>query len=82
MSLKGKLKGSRPGQLDLQASVLGPGSVEDFYYAGGLPVVIQELKEYLHLDAVTVNGKTVEENITDACDHYSNPMKYFLIFNG
>jgi dihydroxy-acid dehydratase len=36
--------------------------MEDFYYAGGLPVVIQELKEYLHNDAITVNGKTIGEN--------------------
>lgn len=36
--------------------------MEDFYYAGGLPVVIKELIEYLHNDAVTVNGKTIGEN--------------------
>lgn len=36
--------------------------MEDFYYAGGLPVVIHELKNYLHTDAITVNGKTIGEN--------------------
>lgn len=36
--------------------------MEDFYYAGGLPVVIKELRKYLHNDAITVNGKTIEEN--------------------
>lgn len=36
--------------------------MEDFYYAGGLPVVIKELKKYLHNDAITVNGKTIGEN--------------------
>jgi dihydroxy-acid dehydratase len=40
--------------------------MEDFYYAGGLPVVIQELKDYLHLDALTVNGKTLGENTAGA----------------
>ena len=40
--------------------------MEDFYYAGGLPVVIQELKNQLHLEALTVNGKTIGENTTDA----------------
>lgn len=35
--------------------------MEDFYYAGGLPVVIQELKKHLHLDALTVMGKTQGE---------------------
>jgi L-arabonate dehydrase len=36
--------------------------MEDLYYAGGLPVVIKELKEHLHLDCLTVNGKTINEN--------------------
>jgi dihydroxy-acid dehydratase len=36
--------------------------MEDFYYAGGLPVVIKELKKYLHNDAITVNGKSIGEN--------------------
>ncbi|HEX6168827.1 MAG TPA: IlvD/Edd family dehydratase [Chitinophagaceae bacterium] len=36
--------------------------MEDFFYAGGLPVVIKELKKYLHDDVITVNGKTIGEN--------------------
>lgn len=36
--------------------------MEDFYYAGGLPVVINELRKYLHNDCITVNGKTLGEN--------------------
>jgi dihydroxy-acid dehydratase len=36
--------------------------MEEFFYAGGLPVVIKELKKYLHNDAITVEGKTIEEN--------------------
>jgi L-arabonate dehydrase len=36
--------------------------MEDFFYAGGLPVVIRELKKHLHTDAITVNGKTIGEN--------------------
>lgn len=36
--------------------------MEDFYYAGGLPVVINQLKQYLHNDTITVNGKTIGEN--------------------
>jgi dihydroxy-acid dehydratase len=36
--------------------------MEDFYYAGGLPVVIAEMMEHLHKDAITVNGKTISEN--------------------
>lgn len=38
--------------------------MEDFYYAGGLPVVIKELKSHLHTDAVTVNGRSLGENNT------------------
>ena len=40
--------------------------MEDFFYAGGLPAVIQEMKEYLHLDAPTVTGKTLGENCAGA----------------
>lgn len=40
--------------------------MEDFYYAGGLPVVMKELEEKLHLDALTVNGKSIGENIAGA----------------
>jgi L-arabonate dehydrase len=36
--------------------------MEDFFYAGGLPVVIKELKKYLYSDAITVNGRTIGEN--------------------
>lgn len=40
--------------------------MEDFYYAGGLPALIRELGEQLHLDAMTVNGKTIGENTLEA----------------
>lgn len=40
--------------------------MEDFFYAGGLPVVIQELKDHLHMDAPTVTGKTLGENTAGA----------------
>ena len=40
--------------------------MEDFYYAGGLPLVIQELRNELHMDAPTVNGKTIGENVANA----------------
>ncbi|KAA2213631.1 dihydroxy-acid dehydratase [Pseudoroseomonas oryzae] len=42
--------------------------MEDFYYAGGLPVVLRQLGEagLLHKDAPTVNGKPVWENVRDA----------------
>jgi D-3-phosphoglycerate dehydrogenase len=37
--------------------------VEYFYYAGGVPRVMLELRELLHLDCLTVTGKTVGENL-------------------
>lgn len=37
--------------------------MEDFYYAGGLPVIINELKSVLHMDTLTVSGKTHKENV-------------------
>src|SRR5579863_1444841 len=37
--------------------------MEDFYYAGGLPVVLHELRDRLDLDVITVNGRTHGENI-------------------
>jgi L-arabonate dehydrase len=40
--------------------------MEDFYYAGGLPVVFRELGDRLHRDCQTVNGKTIGENYADA----------------
>lgn len=36
--------------------------MEDFFYAGGLPVVIQEMGEHLHMEAMTVTGKSIGEN--------------------
>jgi L-arabonate dehydrase len=36
--------------------------MEDFYYAGGLPVIIDQLKEIIHSNALTVNGKTIGGN--------------------
>jgi dihydroxy-acid dehydratase len=42
--------------------------MEDFYYAGGLPAVLRELGEndLLNKDVLTVNGKTMWENVKDA----------------
>ncbi|WP_339625884.1 IlvD/Edd family dehydratase [uncultured Maribacter sp.] len=36
--------------------------MEDFFYAGGLPVVMKELKPLLHDEAITVNGKSITDN--------------------
>jgi len=40
--------------------------MEDFYYAGGLPVVMKVLGDRLHNEIITANGKTVKENYRSA----------------
>ena len=40
--------------------------MEDFFYAGGIPVVIREILHLLHKDALTVTGKTIAENVAKA----------------
>ncbi len=38
---------------------------ECFYYAGGVPAIMEEIREYLHLDVMTVTGKTLGENLDE-----------------
>jgi dihydroxy-acid dehydratase len=45
--------------------------MEDFYYAGGLPVIINELRDLLHIHAKTVTGKSHSENIKDNYECYN-----------
>ena len=40
--------------------------MEDFFYAGGLPVILHELREQLAMDVITVTGKSHRENIGEA----------------
>jgi dihydroxy-acid dehydratase len=40
--------------------------MEDFYYAGGMPALLKRIEGHLHRDALTVNGRTIGENIADA----------------
>jgi len=40
--------------------------MEDLYYAGGLPALLKELDAFLHTGCLTVNGKTLQENYTNA----------------
>jgi len=59
-----RLASEMPCLVNLQPS--GQHLMEDFCYAGGLPVVMKEIAGSLHLDHVTVSGKTVRENIAGA----------------
>jgi dihydroxy-acid dehydratase len=44
----------------------GPYALEDLDSSGGIPAVMKELSPFLHLDAVTVTGRSVKENIEKA----------------
>jgi L-arabonate dehydrase len=61
-----RLGSQLPCLLDLQPS--GKYLMEDYFYAGGLPAILRELGEAgaLHRQALTINGKTIWENVTDA----------------
>jgi dihydroxy-acid dehydratase len=47
--------------------------VEYFWYAGGVPAVMLELRDMLHLDCVTVTGKTAyySEEAIDTVRHFA-----------
>lgn len=44
----------------------GPYGVYDLHYAGGVPAVLSELKEYLNLDCLNVSGEKIEDIIKNA----------------
>ena len=50
-------------EIPLLANLMPSGKylMEDFYYAGGLPVVINELADILHSECITVSGGTISE---------------------
>ncbi len=53
-----------PVLLDLKPS--GQHYMEDFHHAGGMTTLLRELKPLLHLDALTVTGRTLGEEIDAA----------------
>ena len=38
---------------------------ECFYYAGGVPAIMEQIRDHLHLDVMTVTGKTLGENLDE-----------------
>lgn len=59
--------------------------MEDFCYAGGLPVVMKEIADLIDLNCMTVTGKTVGENIASAVNYNSDvilPREKALTDNG
>ncbi|WP_047247549.1 IlvD/Edd family dehydratase [Maribacter thermophilus] len=59
-----RISANVPLIVNLQPS--GKYFMEDLFYAGGLPAVLKELQNYLHVDCITVNGKTIGENFEGA----------------
>ena len=70
-----RLGSELPCLLNLQPS--GEHLMEDFCYAGGLPVVMKEIAHLLHRDIITVSGKTVAQNIADAQNYDPRVIKSF-----
>ena len=62
-----ELAHTTPTIANLQPS--GQYLMEDFYYAGGLPAVMKEILTLLHGEEITVNGKTIAENLQSAQCH-------------
>jgi L-arabonate dehydrase len=58
------LSRSTPWLVDLKPA--GRFLMEDFFYAGGVPAVMAQISDLLHLEAITVTGRTVGENIAAA----------------
>ena len=56
-----KMTKDTPMIVDLKPS--GSGYMEDLFKSGGLPRILNELKDYLYLDAITVMGETIKEII-------------------
>jgi dihydroxy-acid dehydratase len=70
-----RLASELPCLVNLQPS--GEHLMEDFCYAGGLPVVMKEIQHLLHRDIVTASGKTVAENLADAQNYDPRVIKKF-----
>jgi dihydroxy-acid dehydratase len=49
--------------------------MEDFYYAGGMPGLLSRIRPHLALDAVTVNGRTLGENLAGAQVHHDDVIR-------
>lgn len=70
-----------PYLLNIRPSGYWPG--EYFWYAGGVPAIMEEIKSFLHLDVKTVTGYTLGENLEtikttgfcDECHTYLDMLK-------
>lgn len=67
--------------LDVRPAGRWPAEV--FYYAGGVPAIMEEIKDHLHLDVMTVTGKTLGENLKELRENgfYERCEKWLQDFN-
>ncbi|MCI8664440.1 MAG: dihydroxy-acid dehydratase [Hungatella sp.] len=67
--------------LDVRPAGRWPAEV--FYYAGGVPAIMEEIKEHLHLDVMTVTGKTLGDNLKELKNNgfYERCDKWLQEFN-
>ena len=67
--------------LDVRPAGRWPAEV--FYYAGGVPAIMEEIKDHLHLDVMTVTGKTLGENLKELKENgfYERCEKWLQNFN-
>jgi L-arabonate dehydrase len=64
LQLFDELCATTPWLVDLKPA--GRFLMEDFFYAGGVPAVMAQVSDLLHLDAMTVSGRTAGDNIAGA----------------
>lgn len=61
MDLFDEIHGKIPVLTSMKTS--GKWPTQLLWFAGGVPAIMREIKDFLHLDALTVTGKTVGENL-------------------
>ena len=67
LTLFDELSRTTPFILNLKPS--GEFLMEDFFYAGGLPALLNELRPLLHTEQMTVTGRTLGENVAGTINH-------------
>ena len=65
------LADSTPVLVDLKPT--GAFYMEDLHAAGGVPAILRQLKDLLHLDCMTVTGKTLGEVMEASADDWFDP---------
>jgi dihydroxy-acid dehydratase len=61
-----RISDETPVLVDLKP--VGEGYMEDFFASGGVGAVLRELKGLLHLDTIDVEGRTLEERLSEPLD--------------